>query len=206
MARMRGNPEALARNVADDLRKDLEKLLDDSLNTALQIIEDKRERVIKEMLESLREEYSRLEENYKSLKARLDLELKSKVSEKKSEFIDQVIEVALKRIKERKGEEWYRKFMEDIFEKLARESKEIGELIVEVSEGGKELAKELIDKMNESGAKLVLGESSGEIAGGARARDRNSTLVLDYSLDLFVKENSTLLRSIAAKALFGTSP
>ena len=206
MARMRGNPEALARNVADDLRKDLEKLLDDSLSTALQIIEDKRERIIKEMLEGLREEYSRLEENYKSLKARLDLELKSKVSEKKSEFIDQVIKAALKKIKERKGEEWYRKFMEGVFERLARESREVGELIVEVSEDDREFAKELIDKMNGSGAKLVLGESSSEITGGVRARDRDSTLIIDYSLDLFVKENSTLLRSIAAKALFGTNP
>jgi len=203
MVRTRGNPEALAKNVAEDLKKDLEKFLDDSLNTALQIMEDKRETIIKEMIESLREEYSRFEENYKSLKARLDLELRSKVSEKKSKFINQAIKTALNRIKERKKEEWYRKFMEGIFEKLARESKEIGELIVEVSNDDKELAKELIDKMNESGAKLVLGESSSEIIGGVRARDRNSTFIIDYSLDLFVKENATLLRSIAAKALFG---
>ncbi len=205
MVRIRGNPEALAKNVAENLKKNLEKLLNDSLNTALEIVEDKRERTIKELLESLRDEYSRLEESYRSLKARLDLELRSRVSEKKSRLIDQVIEVVLKRLKDRKKEEWYGNFMEEIFNKLAKESKETGELVIEVSEDDRELAKTLIEKFNDSGARLTLSDNPAEITGGVIARNEDSTLIIDYSLDLFVKENETLLRSIASKTLFEKS-
>jgi vacuolar-type H+-ATPase subunit E/Vma4 len=205
MNRIRGNPKRLAENVTIELEKDLRKLLEESLTTSLKLLEDKERRLINDLLDTLRDEYMRMEESFRSLKARLDLNLKTAVTREKSKFIDEVISTVIKRLKERKAEDWYIEFMKKILERLAKESEEAGELIVEVAEEDKNLVKNMIEELNKQGAKLKLSERPANIIGGAIARSENSGLTIDYSLDLFIKENETLLRSVAARALFGTS-
>ncbi len=205
MARVRGNPQKLADNIVSEIQRDIESYLKKALDSSLGLIEDKKKHVIKELTEALKEEYSRFDENLKSLKARLDLELKAEISNKKSEIINKVIESSIKKLRNRKSEAWYKEFMDKVFERLAKESKEIGELFIEVSDEDKDLAQELINKYRVEGAELTLSEKSSNIIGGAIARDKNASIVIDYSLDVLIKENETLLRSIAAKTLFGRS-
>jgi len=203
MVKIKGDPGKLASRVVGRAEKEALEDLEEAYKAAQSLVEDKYRRVLRETTKKLEEEYSRLEERLRSVQARLELELRNTLEAERNKYIDMAMERALSRIKEEKrGASWYEEYMKAVIERLADESRETGELIVSVAEEDRELAAKLIEEANREGAKLRLAGEPADILGGARASSPDGATQLDFSLDFVVRDNESLLRSVALRSLF----
>ena len=194
-----GNPEKVAREaVKGELEKAKTTILE-ARNAAEKLVEDAYHTTLHNALRQLKEEISKGEEQLKSLLSVLDLEMKSKLSETKNKYINEVLEEAKKRIKQEKiAAPWYTEYMEKVVKTIVSEAP--GKMILKVSKEDANLAKSLIEKYG--AGKLELSREYAEIIGGAIAETPDGATRLDYSLDLLFKMEDYKLRSAASRALF----
>lgn len=198
MAKYHGDAEKLALEaMKEDVGKSL-KLLSEASEASLRLLEDSYKRSLEEAERRLLEEFSNLNERVRSLKSKLEFELKSRVAERRNKFIEAVLEEVKRRLREAKGEEWYRAYMESVVELLAREAKEMGPLKIMVAPEDYELARALVARYPEL---LKLSREPADIIGGVIAQTQDASIKLDYSLDLIISRNDARLRYVALKAL-----
>ncbi|MEB3807175.1 MAG: hypothetical protein GSR73_06645 [Desulfurococcales archaeon] len=194
-----GNPEKVAREAVERELEKAIKQLSEAKAAAEKLINDSYTSNLREAEKKLKEEFARAEEQLKSLISVLELELKSKVSEAKNKYIDEVLEKARAKIKEAKrGADWYNNYMENIIKKLSGEVE--GEMMVLTAPEDRELVQDLIEKYG--GGKLKLSEDTVDILGGVIAVSPDGSTRVDYSLDLLVKMEEYRLRGVASKVLF----
>jgi len=193
-----GDPEKLALEaMKDDISKS-HKLLAEASEASLKLLEDSYRRSLEEAERRLLEEFSNLSERVRSVKSKLDFELKSRVAERRNKFIEAVLAEVKMRLREAKNEDWYKAYMESVFKNLAMEARELGVLKVMVAPEDLELARILASRYPE------LLKVSGEpvnIIGGVIAESQDGSVRLDYSLDLIISRNEARLRHVALKAL-----
>lgn len=198
MSRLRGDAEKLALEaMSDDLAKSL-KLLSEAYDASLKLLEDSYKRGLSDAERRLLEEFSNLNERIRSLKSKLEFELRSRVAERRNEFIEAVLAEVRRRLREAKKGEWYRLYMERVFKILESEAREVGPLRVMVAEDDRELARTLASQYPEL---LSLAEEPADVIGGVIAESRDGSIRLDYSLDLIISRNEARLRHAALKAL-----
>ncbi|MCE4620668.1 MAG: V-type ATP synthase subunit E [Desulfurococcales archaeon] len=194
-----GNPEKVA---SEAVKGELEKAkaaVKEAREAAEKLVNDAYEKSLNKAERSLRDEIARAEEQLKSLMSVLDLELKSKLAEAKNKYIDEVLEEAMRRLKqEKQGADWYKEYMERVIKAIAEEAP--GKMLVKVAEEDAQLASSLISKYG--GGKLELAGEYIDIIGGAIAETPDGSTKLDYSLDLLFKMEEYRLRSAASRALF----
>jgi len=119
MVEYRGDAERLASEaMKEDVSKSL-KLLSEASEASLKLLEDSYKRGLEEAERRLLEEFSNLNERVKSLKSKLDFELRSRMAEKRNKFIEAVLAEVRRRLKEAKDEDWYKTYMESVFRALA---------------------------------------------------------------------------------------
>ncbi|MEB3851431.1 MAG: V-type ATP synthase subunit E [Desulfurococcales archaeon] len=197
-----GDPARLAEEAVSREREEALSELQDAYETALRLLEAKLEEVTRKSLQRLRDEYMIAEERVKSARARAEIELKTFTSAEREKFIDEVIEEARERLRREKvGASWYRAFMERVFDSLAEEAAEYGELVVRVAPEDLDLARSLAQARR---GLRVSGEPA-DILGGAIAATPEGSATLDYSLDLLLRDMEPLLRSVASRAMFGST-
>jgi len=198
MVEYRGDAERLASEaMKEDVSKSL-KLLSEASEASLKLLEDSYKRGLEEAERRLLEEFSNLNERVKSLKSKLDFELRSRMAEKRNKFIEAVLAEVRKRLKEAKDEDWYKTYMESVFRALAVEARELGALKVMVAPEDLDLAKSIASRYPEL---LKVSREPVDIIGGVIAESQDGTVKLDYSLDLIISRNEAKLRYIALKAL-----
>lgn len=194
-----GNPEKVAREAVKRELEKAEKNLEEAKNASIKLLKDAYQESLREAEKNLREEFSRAEEQLKSLASVLELELKSKAAEAKNKYLDTVLAKAKEEIKRKKAEgEWYRAYMEKVIKTLSEEAE--SKLIVQVAPEDRELARELIEKYG--GGRLTLSDEPADILGGAIASTPDGASRVDYSLDLIIKMEDYRLRGVASKVLF----
>jgi V/A-type H+-transporting ATPase subunit E len=181
----------------EDVSKSL-KLLSEASEASLKLLEDSYKRGLEEAERRLLEEFSNLNERVKSLKSKLDFELRSRMAEKRNKFIEAVLAEVRRRLKEAKDEDWYKTYMESVFRALAVEARELGALKVMVAPEDLDLAKSIASRYPEL---LKVSREPVDIIGGVIAESQDGTVKLDYSLDLIISRNEAKLRYIALKAL-----
>jgi V/A-type H+-transporting ATPase subunit E len=198
MVEYRGDAERLASEaMKEDVSKSL-KLLSEASEASLKLLEDSYRRGLEEAERRLLEEFSNLNERVKSLKSKLDFELRSRMAEKRNKFIEAVLAEVRRRLKEAKDEDWYKTYMESVFRALAVEARELGALKVMVAPEDLDLAKSIASRYPEL---LKVSREPVDIIGGVIAESQDGTVKLDYSLDLIISRNEAKLRYIALKAL-----
>jgi V/A-type H+-transporting ATPase subunit E len=198
MVEYRGDAERLASEaMKEDVSKSL-KLLSEASEASLKLLEDSYKRGLEEAERRLLEEFSNLNERVKSLKSKLDFELRSRMAEKRNKFIEAVLAEVRRRLKEAKDEDWYKTYMESVFRSLAVEARELGALKVMVAPEDLDLAKSIASRYPEL---LKVSREPVDIIGGVIAESQDGTVKLDYSLDLIISRNEAKLRYIALKAL-----
>ncbi len=198
MASIYGDPHAVAEKAVErELEKSV-KALDEARDAARKLIKDAYDKSLYEAERRLRDEYARAEEQLRSLISILELELKSKVADVRTRYIDEVIARAKERIREeKKGADWYRSYMERVLGEIAREAE--GEMIVYVAEEDRGLAEEILSRL---GGNLRLADEPANIIGGAVAASPDGSTRIDYSLDLLISMEEHRLRGAASKILF----
>ncbi len=198
MVEYRGDAERLASEaMKEDVSKSL-KLLSEASEASLKLLEDSYKRGLEEAERRLLEEFSNLNERVKSLKSKLDFELRSRMAEKRNKFIEAVLAEVRRRLKEAKDEDWYKTYMESVFRALAVEARELGALKVMVAPEDLDLAKSIASRYPEL---LKVSREPVDIIGGVIAESQDGTVKLDYSFDLIISRNEAKLRYIALKAL-----
>jgi V/A-type H+-transporting ATPase subunit E len=198
MVEYRGDAERLASEaMKEDVSKSL-KLLSEASEASLKLLEDSYKRGLEEAERRLLEEFSNLNERVKSLKSKLDFELRSRMAEKRNKFIEAVLAEVRRRLKEAKDEDWYKTYMESVFRALAVEARELGALKVMAAPEDLDLAKSIASRYPEL---LKVSREPVDIIGGVIAESQDGTVKLDYSLDLIISRNEAKLRYIALKAL-----
>ncbi len=198
MVEYRGDAERLASEaMKEDVSKSL-KLLSEASEASLKLLEDSYKRGLEEAERRLLEEFSNLNERVKSLKSKLDFELRSRMAEKRNKFIEAVLAEVRRRLKEAKDEDWYKTYMESVFRALAAEARELGALKVMVAPEDLDLAMSIASRYPEL---LKVSREPVDIIGGVIAESQDGTVKLDYSLDLIISRNEAKLRYIALKAL-----
>lgn len=198
MVEYRGDAERLASEaMKEDVSKSL-KLLSEASEASLKLLEDSYKRGLEEAERRLLEEFSNLNERVKSLKSKLDFELRSRMAEKRNKFIEAVLAEVRRRLKEAKDEDWYKTYMESVFRALAVEARELGALKVMVAPEDLDLAKSIASRYPEL---LKVSREPVDIIGGVIAESQDGAVKLDYSLDLIISRNEAKLRYIALKAL-----
>jgi V/A-type H+-transporting ATPase subunit E len=198
MSEYRGDAGRLASEaMKDDVSKSL-RLLSEASEASLKLLEDSYKRGLEEAERRLSEEFSNLNERVKSLKSKLDFELRSRVAEKRNKFIEAVLAEVKRRLREAKAEDWYKAYMESVFKTLALEARELGVLKVMVAPEDVELATSIASRYPEL---LEVSKEPVNIIGGVIAETRDGSIRLDYSLDLIISRNEARLRYIALKTL-----
>jgi V/A-type H+-transporting ATPase subunit E len=198
MSEYRGDAGRLASEaMKDDVSKSL-RLLSEASEASLKLLEDSYKRGLEEAERRLSEEFSNLNERVKSLKSKLDFELRSRIAEKRNKFIEAVLAEVKRRLREAKAEDWYKAYMESVFKTLAVEARELGVLKVMVAPEDVELATSIASRYPEL---LEVSKEPVNIIGGVIAETRDGSIRLDYSLDLIISRNEARLRYIALKTL-----
>lgn len=194
-----GNPEKVA---GEAVAREIEKAkaqLEEARQASLSLVRDAYQSSLREAERRLREEWAKAEEQFKSLVSVLELELKSKASSAKNEYIDRAIELAVQRVREAKREgDWYEKYMEGVVKRVAAEAGEGMTLYVAGEDYS--LAEKLVKAYGRG--KLRLSRDPAPILGGVIASSPDGSSRLDYSLDLLIKMEEYRLRSVASKVLF----
>ncbi|MEB3860922.1 MAG: V-type ATP synthase subunit E [Desulfurococcales archaeon] len=199
--RIYGDPEALARTVVEREAKNAESVIDESYQAALKIIEDAYKKALAEALRRIDDEYQRLVEAIMSKRSSLELELRNRVAEVKSKYIDEAISRAVEAIIASKNEEWYTMFMRRVLEKIAEEAQKYDRVIVKVARDDLEMARGILQTL--PAGNIVLSPEPAPIKGGAIAESEDGSIRIDYSLDLILSLNEAKLRLAASRALFG---
>ncbi len=195
-----GDPEKVARIIVDREKSSARNVIDDAYKASLKLVEDAYKKAVAQGLRRVEDEYQRLEELLSSKRSSLELELKNRVSEVKSKYINEVLSRALDEIAKMKGEEWYQRFMEAVLKRIVDEAAGT-KVIVKVARDDMDLARSILDKL--APGNVELSNKPAPIRGGAIGESEDGGLRLDYSLDLLVAMNESRLRLIASKALFG---
>ena len=199
--RIYGDPEALARTIVEREAKNAESVIDESYQAALKIIEDAYKKALAEALRRIDDEYQRLVEALMSKRSSLELELRNRVAEVKSKYIDEAISRAVEAIIASKNEEWYTMFMRRVLEKIAEEAQKYDRVIVKVARDDLEMARGILQTL--PAGNIVLSPEPAPIKGGAIAESEDGSIRIDYSLDLILSLNEAKLRLAASRALFG---
>lgn len=201
MARIYGDPERLAREAVEPVRRESLRLLEEALGAARRIVEEAVEGEAERASRELEQRYEQLRERLASVKARLDLEMRKAVEGEKNRYAEEAIGRALEEFRRRKHEmPEYREFMRRALERVAAEAG--GETVaVRVAPEDRALAEELAARV--APGRISVDEEPAEIVGGLVALLRGGEVRLDLSLDRILAAEEARLRRAALRALFG---
>ncbi|MEB3779155.1 MAG: hypothetical protein GSR85_02845 [Desulfurococcales archaeon] len=195
-----GDPKRLGEESVMEEFKSAKGVLDEALSAAIRLVEDAYRKALKEAESMIEDEYSRITERLSSKKSSLDLELKNRVALEKSKYIDEVMEKAIERMREMKGEDWYKEFLKEI---VLRVNSEMGDkkVILSASADDIERLKQVVEEAG-LGDRIKVSPTPIGIIGGVVAESEDGSERLDYSLDLIIRNNETRIRALIARVLF----
>ncbi len=198
MSDLIGDPRKTAEAAVKPELARSEKVLGEARERAAKLVEEAFEKSLRESEKRLEEAFASAEEQLKSTISGLELEVKSEVSRVKSEYINAVIDEALKLVAASKGEPWYEAYLEKILLRLRDEGYE--ELVLRVARDDMDRVQALVAKLGL--ANMRVSREPADIIGGVIAETPDGSVRLDYSIDLIVKMNIHKLMSTASRNLF----
>ena len=200
MARIYGDPGRVAEEAAGAEMAKALRDLEEALETARRLLEDKRRSLLRKALERVGEAYMDAVERLRSEEAKLELGLRTRVTAEKNRYLDMVMERLREEVRRAKaGASWYEAYMRRVLEAVASEAGEYGGFIVRVAPEDRDLARRLAAGLEG----VEVSEEPADILGGAIAVSRDGSVTLDYSLDYIIAQADARLRSVAARVLFG---
>lgn len=191
-----GDPEKLAREAAREELERSHKTLEEAYEASQRLLEESYRKALLEAERRLAEEFSLLEEQVRSLRSKLEFELRSKVAERRNELVDEALRRGVERLLKAKGEEWYEQFLRRAIERAIAEAGGAEEVEIRASAEDMELVRSLASRYG-----VKVSPASAKILGGIIAEVRGGELRLDYSIDLLLSRNEARLRHSALKAL-----
>ena len=203
--RVVGDPSKLADNVIDSIERQAESKINEAYQAAIKLLKEGFNAKLEEMLNEISDKYNSVSDEIKSYEAVRQAELKLKISERKSEWAEKVIEKVKERIagmSESEKKLVYEKLLED----LARKDIEGETLVIECKKGDKKIIEEAIRKLDlESrlGKKITVEEKLDGSLGGFKAYPREKRVIFDYTLDLLLDSLKSKLIAVALDTMFG---
>ncbi len=193
-----GDPSKVAEEIVEREFGISKKHVDEAYEHGLKLIREAYEKALREAEVELRGEIGRAEEQLRSVVSSLELEVRSEISALRAKFIEEVLDEAVKRIGELKGEKVYEDYLIKILSRLAGEEYE--GLVIRVAEDDMDRVQAIISRLGLS--RLKLSREPAPIIGGVIAESPDGSVRLDYSLDLLIQMNKHRLMGVASKILF----
>lgn len=194
---MLGNPERLAREAVKEELERSEKLIAEAAEASQRILKEAYEKALAEAEKRVIAEFGLLEEQLKSLKSRLDAELKGRLAERKNELVEEILRGAIERVRSSKREEWYARFMERAVRAIAEEARSAGPIVLRASKEDYELVRSIASRLTG----LRLSPQPVSIIGGVIGETEDGSVRYDYSLDSIIARNEARLKNLALKVL-----
>ncbi|MEM1927945.1 MAG: hypothetical protein QXS85_04345 [Acidilobaceae archaeon] len=185
------DPRVLGRRAGSYGLREARKTLADSREAALRLLDDAYVKALSEAERRLQEEYRVVVEQVSALRGQLDMEVKNRIADLRRSFMKRVMDEVMERIDLERESEWYREFMERVFEKLSVEADRLGGLIVRVSAKDMQLAREIASRYGEL---LRLSDKPASITGGAVAYSPTTGTHIDYSIESIISSHATRLQ------------
>ena len=200
--RLYGDPAAVAKTAAEDVRNELVRKFDEALDGALRVLDAAKNRALAKIEKEVGSILREAEERVRAERATREAELRVEELNARNEWIEKAVAEALKRLRSRVGEEAYSKFLADLLKKAAEMLREKGEMIVEPTAPDRDLIEKLVSSM-ELPVKVRIASETVEGAGGFIASSPDGSIRLDYRLEYVLADVIEEARAAAAKALFG---
>ncbi len=200
--RVLGDPRKLIEEALKDVEKEFKLKLEDLSEGAMRILESARIELVQEAEKRVSEILSRVTDRLKAEEAALQAQMRLKVAEERSKWIDKAIELAKERFDEYAKTDEYRELLRRMIESAVRQI-DAAEIIVEANERDAKLVKELLKEIDTGGKKVKLSDKPVDILGGIKAETPDGSIRLDLSLDIVFNRIAQDYRAIIARSLFG---
>ncbi len=192
-----GDPKKVAESITARALHDMDGKLEEALSAAVKLLESSYSKAVADIRSEVQRKAEELSELLKSKASEADLQVKLKEESIKAEETDKVMNEALARIRQDRGD-WYIKFLQRVLQALQEESEAYGGFVLKCSAEDKELIRDLIKGYRG----LELSDEPVPVMGGIVATSKDGSVRLDYSIGQLVKENETYLRGLASRELF----
>ncbi len=186
-----GDIKNLSSRMMDDAAKKINEAVSEALKEAEKLLAEKKEELLERVEVDVDKILDEAEALLNSEKAALEMEKKRRLEQEKKKFLDEVTELAWRRVLEEaeKQSERYKKFMEKALTSMSQEAGE-DEVIVYVRGKDIELAKSIIENKNLKNLVEVrdVKEIGKEIKGGALGRSKTGNVWYNYTLEKAFEE------------------
>jgi V/A-type H+-transporting ATPase subunit E len=217
-----GDPKKLIDEALSGVEDELKAKLGEVEEGARRIIDDAVNEALREVEERVSKSLSSAQDRLRAEKASLEAKLRLSLAQKRSEWIDKVVEEAIQRLEPFFSTKEYRDMLARLVIQAVSQM-EAEEVIIEANARDHDVLKDLLGRissrkklaeiLNKLGIQvdpekvltrtIRLDERPASILGGIRARTPDSRVVIDYSLDLLVSRIARDQRATIARVLFG---
>ena len=186
-----GDVKNLSSRMMDDAAKKINEAVSEALKDAEKLLAEKKEELLERVEVDVDKILDEAEALLNSEKAALEMEKKRRLEQEKKKFLDEVTELAWRKVLEEaeKQSERYKKFMEKALTSMSQEAGE-DEVIVYVRGKDIELAKSIIESKNLKNLVEVrdVKEVGKEIKGGALGKSKTGNVWYNYTLEKAFEE------------------
>ncbi len=186
-----GDVKNLSSRMMDDAAKKINEAVSEALKEAEKLLAEKKEELLERVEVDVDKILDEAEALLNSEKAALEMEKKRRLEQEKKKFLDEVTELAWRKVLEEaeKQSERYKKFMEKALTSMSQEAGE-DEVIVYVRGKDIELAKSIIESKNLKNLVEVrdVKEVGKEIKGGALGKSKTGNVWYNYTLEKAFEE------------------
>ncbi len=186
-----GDVKNLSSRMMDDASKKINEAVNEALKEAEKLLTEKREELLERVEVDVDKILDEAEALLNSEKAALEMEKKRRIEQEKKRFLDEVRELAWRKVLEEaeKQSERYKKFMEKALTSMSKEAGE-DEVIVYVRGKDVELAKSIIESKNLKNLVEVrdVKEVGREMRGGALGKSKAGNVWYNYTLEKAFEE------------------
>ncbi len=217
-----GDPEKLVEEALRGVEEELRSKLEEVSKGALKMIDDAFEEALKEAEEKASRILSDAQDKLAAERASLEAEFRMKLAEKRSEWIDKVVEEAVKRLSMFAQTDEYRQALEKLVLQAVSQI-EADKIVLEANEHDRKILAEIARNLKKPSSvrkllekhslqldpekivskEIMISDKPASILGGLRAHTPDSKIMVDYSLDLIIGQIARDMRARIARILFG---
>ncbi len=200
--RVLGDPRKLIEEALKDVEKEFKLKLEDLSEGARRILESTRIELVQEAERRISEILSKASDRLKAEEAALQAQMRLKVAEERSKWIDRAIDLAKEKLDEYASTEEYKDLLRRMIESAVRQI-DAEEIVLEANRRDAKTVKALLKEIDTGGKRVRLSDKPVEILGGIRAQTPDGSIRLDLSLDIVFNRVAQDYRALIARSLFG---
>ncbi|ABM80638.1 V-type ATP synthase subunit E [Hyperthermus butylicus] len=185
--RIVGDPSRFAEQLVSSIAEHVESRVREALEAARKIVERAYEESASKLESELRRALREAEEQVQAYTAKREVELRKRLAEIRAKAVEEIMSVALQRLREYVGLEAYKEFIKRLLDSaLETASRRSRRVIVHPARPDQAIVAELAPRVAaEKGIEVEVGEAV-EGAGGFTVRAVEAGLTLDYRLEVIL--------------------